>query len=140
MNHEGTEARRRHINDLSHQVIGFCIEVHRHLGPGLLESAYEEALAFEFAQARLKFERQLEVPLAYKGVALSCGYRLDFLVDQELILELKSVAEILPVHQAQLLTYLKLQNRPLGLLVNFNSPVLKNGIHRIVHGPLFQNV
>ncbi len=139
MNHEGTEAQRKRLNDLSHQVIGLCIEVHRELGPGLLESAYEEALAYELTQSRLAFSRQREMPLAYKGVKLDCGYRLDFLIGNELILELKTVAELLPVHHAQLLTYLKLERRSLGLLVNFNEPVLKNGVRRVVYGGLFKD-
>lgn len=138
MNHEGTETRRKHLNDLSHRVIGLCIEVHRELGPGLLESAYEEALAYELSQAGIAFERQIDVPLTYKGVALDCGYRLDFLIEGELIVELKAVIEVLPVHHAQLLTYLKLQHKSLGLLINFNSAVLRDGIHRIAHGGLFR--
>jgi GxxExxY protein len=123
----------------SFQVIGLCMEVHRELGPGLLESAYEEALAYEFTQAGLAFERQREMPLPYKGVKLNCGYRLDFLVEGQLILELKAVGELLPVHHAQLLTYLKLERRSLGLLINFNVPVLKAGISRVVAGDLFKD-
>lgn len=120
------------MNDLSHQVIGLCIEVHRELGPGLLESAYEEALAYELAKAGLAFDRQREVPLRYKGIELSCDYRLDFVVEGQLLLELKAVSELLPIHQAQLLTYLKLERLQLGLLVNFNVPVLKDGIRRVI--------
>jgi GxxExxY protein len=120
-------------------VIGLCIEVHRELGPGLLESAYEEALAYELSSARMAFERQREVPLQYKGTALSCGYRLDFVVERDLIVELKSVQELLPVYHAQVLTYLKLERRPLGLLINFNVPVLKEGIRRIAFGDLFKS-
>ncbi len=138
MNHKDTETQRSELNELSHRVIGLCIEVHRELGPGLLESAYEEALAFELTQAGLKFERQRDMPLIYKGVKLDCGYRLDFIVEGELILELKAAAELLPVHHAQLLTYLKLERRSLGLLVNFNVPVLKQGIRRGVAGDLFK--
>ncbi len=111
MNHEGTEAQRARLNELSHRVLGFCIEVHRELGPGLLESAYEEALAYELAMAGIKFERQRDMPLIYKGVKLDCGYRLDMVIEGELILELKAVHELLPVHHAQLLTYLKLERR-----------------------------
>lgn len=117
---------------MSHQVIGLCIEVHRELGPGLLESAYEEALAYELAKAGLAFDRQREVPLRYKGIELSCDYRLDFVVEGQLLLELKAVSELLPIHQAQLLTYLKLERLQLGLLVNFNVPVLKDGIRRVI--------
>lgn len=137
MYHEDTEARRKALNDLSYQVIGLCLEVHRELGPGLLESAYEEALAHELRLAGVKFERQREMPLVYKGVPLQCGYRLDFLIAGELIVELKAVAEILPIHRAQVLTYLKIEDKPLGLLINFNAPILKEGIQRIVHGALF---
>ena len=139
MNHEDTEAQRTKLNELSHRVIGLCIEVHRELGPGLLESAYEEALAYEFTQAGLVFERQREMPLLYKGVKLDCGYRLDFIVDGQLIIELKAVTELLPIHHAQLLTYLKLERRSLGLLVNFNVPVLKDGIRRVAAGDLFKH-
>lgn len=137
MNHQDTEARRRRLNDLSNRVIGLCIEVHRELGPGLLESVYEEALAYELTHAGLRFERQRDMPLNYKGVKLDCGYRLDLIIEDELIIELKAVDELRPVHQAQLLTYLKLERRSLGLLLNFNTPVLKNGIKRVVAGELF---
>jgi len=134
MNHEGTEAQRKRLNDLSHRVIGLCIEVHRELG-----SAYEEALAYELTHAGISFARQRDMPLSYKGVKLDCGYRLDFLVEGGLILELKTVSEILPVHHAQLLTYLKLERRSLGLLINFNESVLKNGVRRVVSGDLFKD-
>lgn len=132
MNHEDTETQRSKLNELSHHVIGLCIEVHRELGPGLLESAYEEALAYELTQTGLKYERQRDMPLLYKGVKLDCGYRLDLVIEGELILELKAASELLPVHHAQLLTYLKLERRSLGLLINFNVPVLKHGIRRVV--------
>ena len=139
MNHEGTEAQRNRLNELSRRVIGFCIEVHREFGPGLPESSYEEALGYELSQSGLNYERQREIPLIYKDIALNCSYRLDLIVEDELIVELKSVTEILPVHQAQLLTYLKICRKPLGLLINFNAAVLKEDIHRIVFGPVFQN-
>lgn len=139
MNHEDTEAQRKALNELSHRVLGLCLEVHRELGPGLLESAYEEALIYEFTQAGLSFEHQREMPLLYKGAKLNCGYRLDFLIEGKLILELKAVNELLPVHHAQLLTCLKLERHSLGLLVNFNVPILKNGIRRIVAGSLFKD-
>jgi len=139
MNSESTDIQRKKLNDLSHRVLGLCLEVHRELGPGLLESAYEEAIAYEFSQAGLSFERQRDMPLRYKGVKLDCGYRLDFLIEGELILELKTANELLPLHHAQLLTYLKLERRSLGLLVNFNVPVLKDGIRRIVAGDLFRH-
>jgi len=138
MNHKDTEAQRSELNELSHRVIGLSLEVHRELGPGLLESAYEEALAHEFTLAGIKYERQREMPLRYKGVKLNCGYRLDFVIEGELILELKATADLLPVHHAQLLTYLKLENRSLGMLINFNVPVLKRGIKRVVAGELFK--
>ncbi len=138
MNHEDTDTQRAKLNELSHRVIGLCMEVHRELGPGLLESAYEEALAYEFTQAGFAFERQREMPLPYKGVKLDCGYRLDFIVEGQLIIELKAVSELLPIHHAQLLTYLKLERRPLGLLINFNVPALKDGVRRVVSGDLFK--
>ena len=138
MNHEDTETQRGKLNELSRRAIGLCIEVHRELGPGLLESAYEEALAYELSRAGLAFDRQREMPLLYKGVRLDCGYRLDFIVEGCLIIELKAVAELLPIHQAQLLTYLKLEHKSLGLLINFNTPVLRDGIRRVVAGDLFK--
>jgi GxxExxY protein len=110
MNHRDTEAQREELNQLSHRVIGLCMEVHRELGPGLLESAYEEALAYELTQAGLASERQRETPLTYKNVKLNCGYRIDFIIEGKLILELKAVAELLPIHEAQVLTYLKLEH------------------------------
>lgn len=119
-------------------MIGLCMEVHRTLGPGLLESAYEAALAYELSQAGIPFQKQIDLPLDYKGVKLDCGYRLDFIIANELIVELKAVQEILSVHKAQLLTYLKLNHKPLGLLVNFNVPLLKEGIERVVTGDTFR--
>jgi GxxExxY protein len=138
MNPADEESRRRRINELSYRVLGLCLEVHRTLGPGLLESAYEEALAYEFRTAGIHFERQREQPLHYKGLALDCGYRMDYLIENELVLELKAVSEVLPIHQAQVLTYLKLSERSLGLVVNFNVPLLKDGISRVVCGSLFK--
>ena len=139
MNHQDTETQRAKLNALSHRVLGLCLDVHRELGPGLLESAYEEALAYELAEAGLTFERQRQMPLHYKTVRLNCGYRLDFLIENQLILELKAVNQLLPVHHAQLLTYLKLDRRSLGLLINWNVPVLKDGIRRVVAGDLFKS-
>lgn len=133
------EAKKERINQLSHRVIGLCIEVHRELGPGLLESAYEEALAYELTHAGLRYERQCDIPLTYKGASLDCGYRLDFIVEDELIIELKSIQAFQPIHQAQLLTYLKLQRRSLGLLLNFNVPVMKEGVKRVAAGSLFHD-
>lgn len=132
MNHRGTETQRADLNRMSGQVIGFCLEIHRELGPGLLESVYEEALAHELQAASVPFERQRNVPVSYKGVLLPCGFRIDYLIGGAIILELKAVTELLPIHHAQVLTYLKLDHRPLGLLVNFNVPVLREGIRRVI--------
>ncbi len=131
MKQENTEVTK--INALSRQVIGAAIDVHREIGPGLLESAYEECLCYELIQLGLNFKRQVEVPVLYKGVKLNCAYKLDIVVEGLLIIELKAVAKILPIHEAQLLTYLKLMDKRLGLLINFNVPVLKSGIRRIVN-------
>jgi GxxExxY protein len=138
MNHRDTEAQRKKLNELSQRVIGLCIEVHRILGSGLLESAYEIALAHELSLAGISFQRQIDQPVIYKEVRLDCGYRLDFLIEGELILELKAVQEVIPIHLAQLLTYLKLNQKPLGLLINFHAPLLKDGIHRVVLGETFR--
>jgi GxxExxY protein len=119
-----------HDNDPSRQVIGLAIEVHRQLGPGLLESAYEECLCYELRNAALPHARQQKLPIRYKGFKLQYSYQIDIVVDNCLIIEVKSVAAITPVHEAQLLTYLRLSGIPLGLLLNFNSPVLKDGIRR----------
>jgi len=127
--HRGTETQR--LNQLTEKVIGLCIEVHRALGPGLLESAYEECLCYELAQAGLAFERQVKLPVIYKDVNLECGYRMDIVVRGILVLEIKAVERLIPVHEAQLLSYLKLANKPIGLLLNFHVPVLKFGIKRI---------
>ena len=121
------------LNELSGRVVGACIEVHRHLGPGLLESTYEECLAHELTLAGLGFDRQKILPVVYKGVALECGYRLDLLVEGRLVVELKAIDQFLPVHMAQVITYLKLLNLPLGLLINFNVPALRQGIKRVVN-------
>ena len=118
---------------LSYQIIGAAIEVHRHLGPGLLESAYEECLCHELQERNIPFKRQVKLPVQYKGVKLDCGYRLDVVVDKCVILELKAMEKLLPIHDAQLLTYLKLTDLRLGLLINFNTTILKNGIKRIVN-------
>lgn len=138
MNHGDAEAQRLELNTISQRVIGHCIEVHRELGPGLLESIYEEALAFELSRAGVKFQRQVDRPLIYKGMSLNCGYRIDFVIEEKLILELKAMSALAPLHYAQLLTYLKLDGKPLGLLVNFNVPALKDGIRRVVFGELFK--
>ena len=117
---------------LTEKVIGLAIEVHRQLGPGLLESAYEECLCFELAQAGFVFGRQVALPIVYKSVRLDCGYRLDIVVEKHLILELKTVERLLPIHEAQIITYLRLAGIPTGLLLNFNSAVLKHGIRRLM--------
>jgi len=121
-------------NALSREVIGAAIEVHKALGPGLLETAYEECLCQELKLRGISFERQVELPVTYKGAKLSVGYRMDIVVDKLLVLELKSVENLMPVHKAQLLTYLRLSKIWLGLLINFNVPVLKYGIKRLVQG------
>ena len=127
------DAEAQSFNVLTGLVIGACIEVHRCLGPGLLESAYEHCLCYELSLAGLEFERQKPLPVVYKGVRLDCGYRLDVVVEDSLILELKAVETLLPIHTAQLLTYLKLSQLTLGLLINFNVPVLKSGLRRIAN-------
>ncbi|NOZ62230.1 MAG: GxxExxY protein [Calditrichaeota bacterium] len=120
-------------NELSKLIIGSAIEVHRHLGPGLLESAYEECLCRELSINNIAFERQMPLPINYKGIKLDCSYRLDIVVEKQVIVELKAIEQITPIHQAQLLTYLKLSHLKLGLLINFNVPVLKDGIKRMVN-------
>ncbi len=117
---------------LTDKVIGLAIEVHRGLGPGLLESAHEECLCYELNQGGIAFRRQVPLPVTYKTVKLNCGYCLDIVVDGRLVLELKTVERILPVHEAQLLTYMKLGGLGTGLLLNFDAPVLKDGIRRFV--------
>ncbi|MBK9747052.1 MAG: GxxExxY protein [Chloroflexi bacterium] len=119
-------------NELTHKIIGAAIEVHRELGPGLLESAYEECLAHEFTLRGLAYERQKPLPVIYKGIQVECGFRLDFLVENLVIVELKAVEDLSPVHQAQVMTYLKLTNCRLGLLINFNAYKLLQGLKRIV--------
>ena len=120
------------INYLTGEIIGAAIEVHKALGPGLLESAYEECLCREFGLRQLHFKRQQAIPVEYKGVKLDCGYRIDFSIEDLVILELKSVDSLQPIHKAQLLTYLKLTGFKVGLLINFNVPVLKQGIRRLI--------
>ena len=121
------------INELSSKIIGAAIEVHKTLGPGLLESAYEECLCHEFGLRGLSNARQKPLPVTYKGIELDCGYRLDIVVENLIILELKSSEKIEPIHKAQLLTYLKLSDLHLGLILNFNVPFMKDGIVRIVN-------
>ncbi len=120
---------------LSEQIIGAAIEVHRHLGPGLLESAYEECLCHELSLRGIPFQRGIAVPVIYKGVSLDCRYRVDVLVDDKIIVELKTVEQLLSLHTAQLQTYLKLLHRPTGLLINFNVALLTQGLRRLTNSP-----
>ena len=124
----------RHVNELTREVIGAAIEVHRHLGPGLLESAYHECLARELIVREIPFQRERSLPLEYKGIRLECGYRVDLLIGGLVAVEIKAIEAIAPVHEAQLLTYLRLGGWQVGLLINFNVVVLKNGIRRRVLG------
>jgi GxxExxY protein len=128
IHHGDTETRSKLLHEqLTEKVIGAAIEVHRELGPGLMESAYEECLCHELHLRALKFERQVPLPVHYKGIGLDCGYRIDLVIDDSLILELKCLEHILPIHQAQLLTYLKLTGKRVGLILNFNVSVLTQG-------------
>ncbi|NOX64409.1 MAG: GxxExxY protein [Chlorobi bacterium] len=120
-------------NEISNKVIGVAIELHKKLGPGLLESVYENALAYDLRELGLKVGQQVSMPFEYKKVKLDVGYRLDLLVEDKVIIEIKSIELLAPVHYAQLLTYLKLSNLKLGLLINFNTKLLKDGIHRLVN-------
>jgi GxxExxY protein len=125
----------RRQDQLSEHVIGFAIEVHRSLGPGLLEAVYEECLCMEMKRAAIDFRRQVVLPVSYKGVRLSCGYRLDLVVEGRMVVEIKAIEKLMPVHEAQLLTYMRLGNIPVGLLLNFNSATLKDGIRRLELSP-----
>jgi GxxExxY protein len=120
-------------NNITDRIIGGAIEVHRHLGPGLLESAYEECLCYELGQAGLSFQRQVAAPVTYKGLKLDCAYRLDLVVEDAIIVEIKAIDALIPIHSSQLLTYLKSSNKRVGLLINFNVPILKHGLKRIVN-------
>ncbi len=121
------------LDQLSRRIIGAAIEVHRHLGPGLLESAYESCLVFELRLAGFKVDEQKPLPIVYQEVRLDCGYRLDLVVEDEIVVEIKAVEKLLPIHEAQLLSYLRLAHKRVGLLMNFHVPVLKNGLKRIVN-------
>jgi GxxExxY protein len=128
LHHGDTEARSKLLHEeLTERVIGAAIEVHRALGPGLLESAYEECLCHEFHLRGLGFQRQVPLPVEYKGVRLDCGYRIDLVVEDAVVLEIKCVEHTLPVHEAQLLTYLKMTGKRVGLILNFNVAVLARG-------------
>lgn len=127
------ESGNQRINNLTEKIIGCAIEVHRVIGPGLLESAYEECLCYELSQAGIRFERQVPLPVIYKGVKLDCGYKMDIVVEGLVIVELKAVERIIPVHEAQLLSYLKLYDKKVGLILNFHVPRLRDGLKRIVN-------
>lgn len=134
---EGAEVisapRVSRLNQLTEQIIGAAIEVHRQTGPGLMESVYEECLCYELSRLGLAFQRQVHLPVSYKGVKLDCGFIMDLLVEDIVVLELKTVDQLLPIHFAQLLTYLKLSGKKVGLLINFNEPVLTKGLKRLVN-------
>jgi len=121
------------LDGITRKIIGAAINVHRALGPGLLESAYETCLAFELQQLGLKLERQNPLPICYRGITLDCGYRLDLVVEDSVIVEIKATEGLLPVHQAQVMSYLRLTGLRVGLLITFNVPVLKRGLKRIVN-------
>ena len=132
--HGGSQRKNQkmQLNNLTEKIIGCAIEVHKQLGPGLLESAYEECLAFEISRSSLRFERQYPVPVIYKDIKLEYGYRIDLLVENLVVVELKAVECINPVHEAQILTYMKFSNKEIGLLINFNVLLLKEGLKRFV--------
>jgi GxxExxY protein len=119
---------------LSERVIGLAIDGHRHLGPGLLESAYEECLCYELAEAGLPFQRQVPLPVVYKAIRIDHSYRMDVVIAEEIVLEIKSVDRLLPIHEAQMLTYLRLSGIAVGLIMNFNTPILKEGLRRMTQG------
>ena len=123
-------------NDIAYQVIGAALEVHKSLGPGLLESAYQECLAFKLKELGFSIEKEKPMPLVFEEVKLECGYRIDLLVNSKVVIEVKSVEALNDVHMAQILTYLKLGDYKLGLLINFNVALLKNGIKRVINGNL----
>ncbi len=120
-------------NELSYLVIGLALELHKNVGPGLLESAYENALAFDLRKSGLDVKQQVPMPFVYKDIKMEVGYRIDLIVENKLLIEIKSVEGLAPVHFSQLLTYLRLSDKKLGLLINFNSKRLRDGIHRIVN-------
>jgi len=121
------------LNGITHGIIAAAIEVHRRLGPGLLESAYQECVCYELSRMGLSFTREVHLPLSYEGLQLDCCYRIDLVVEDKILVELKSIEQVLPIHSAQLLTYLRASKKPIGLLINFNVLVLKDGIKRIVN-------
>jgi GxxExxY protein len=127
---------REGLNKITEQIIGAATQVHRSLGPGLLESAYEACLAFELKKRGLRVEQQKALPLIYDEVKLDCGYRIDLLVEGAVVVEIKSVDALAPIHEAQIITYLKLSGSKVGLMINFNVRILKDGIRRFVNGEL----
>lgn len=118
------------LNSITEKIIGCAIEVHRHLGPGLLESAYEECLSYELNKNGLRYKKQQPIPVIYKEIKIEYGYRIDLLVENKVVIEIKSVDTLNPVHEAQILTYMKFAQMPIGLLINFNVKLLKDGIKR----------
>lgn len=126
-------APRLSDNELTEQIIGAAIEVHRHLGPGLLESAHEECLCYELSQRGVRFRRQVDAPIQYKAIRLSCGHKMDLVVEDSVVVELKAVDDLIPIHTAQVLTYLKASGKKVGLLINFNVSMLRRGVKRIVN-------
>lgn len=127
------QGRARDLNEISRQIVDAAVQVHKKLGPGLLESVYRECLVYELQKRGLRVEVEVQVPIVYDGVPLKSALRLDLLVEAEVIVELKSIEDVLAVHRAQLLSYLKLTNKRLGLLLNFNVPLIKSGIYRLVN-------
>lgn len=134
IHHRGAEDTESSFRHKTHDIVGAAIEVHRRLGPGLLESAYQRCLAKELSLRGIRYQEQVPLPVEYRGLQLDCGYRLDLIVDQSVIVEVKAVAKVLPVHRAQVLTYLKLTSLRLGLLINFNVEMLRSGLYRIING------
>ena len=125
--------KEERLNKITETIIGVAISIHRALGPGLLESTYEACLVYDLMQADMKVEQQKPLPVVYRGVKLECGYRMDLLIENEVIVEIKSVETLLPIHKAQLMSYLKLSDCKVGLLINFNVELLKDGIQRVVN-------
>ena len=132
MKHRGTEDAEKSLSGITEVIIGAAIAVHRELGPGLLESVYEDCLSLELKNTDLLVERQKALPVVYKGNATDSNFRLDFLIEDQVVVELKAVEKILPIHEVQVVTYLRLSRKKLGLLLNFNVPVMKSGIRRII--------
>lgn len=131
---EGTEVNEeKRLNKITETILGVAINIHRALGPGLLESTYEACMVYDLSQTGLRVEQQKSLPVVYRGVKLECGYRLDLMIETEVIVEIKSIEKLLPIHKAQLMSYLKLSGCKVGLLINFNVEVLKDGIQRVVN-------